>query len=42
MNHSKLSVNAQMFTIKSNYRVSEVGYDRIIKWTRSIYLKGTD
>jgi len=35
-NHSKLSVIAQVFTIKSNYRLSEDGYDRIIEWAKSI------
>ena len=38
-NHSKLSVIAQVFTIKSNYRLSEVGYDRIVEWARSILPK---
>jgi hypothetical protein len=35
-NHSKLSVVAHVFTIKSDYGASEAGYDRIIEWTRSI------
>jgi hypothetical protein len=35
-NHSKLSVVAQVFTIKSNCGLSEAGYDRIIKWAKSI------
>jgi len=35
-NHSKLSVVAHVFTIKLNYRLSEAGYDRIVKWTKSI------
>jgi len=35
-NHSKLSVIAQVFTIKLDCGLSEVGYDRIIKWARSI------
>jgi hypothetical protein len=39
-NHSKLSVVAQVFTIKSDYRLSEAGYDRIVEWVRSILLKG--
>jgi hypothetical protein len=39
-NHSKLSVIAQVFTIKSDHRLSEVGYDKIIKWARSILPKG--
>jgi hypothetical protein len=29
-----------MFTIKSDHRLSEVGYDIIIEWTRSILLEG--
>jgi hypothetical protein len=35
-NHGKLSAVAQVFTIKSNHGLSEVGYDKIIKWARSI------
>jgi len=35
-NHSKLSVVAQVFTIKSDHGLSEAGYDKIIKWARSI------
>jgi hypothetical protein len=35
-NHNKLSVVAQMFTIKSDHGLSEAGYDKIIKWARSI------
>jgi hypothetical protein len=35
-NHSKLSVVAQVFTIKSDHGLSEAGYDKIIEWTRSI------
>jgi len=35
-NHSKLSVVAQVFTIKSDHRLSEAGYDKIIEWARSI------
>jgi len=34
-NHSKLSVVAQVFTIKSDHGLSEVGYDKIIEWARS-------
>jgi hypothetical protein len=30
-NHSKLSVVAQVFTIKSNHGLSEAGYDKIIE-----------
>ena len=36
MNHSKLSVVAQVFTIKSDCGLSEAGYNRIIEWARSI------
>jgi len=39
-NHSNLSIVAQMFTIKSDYRLSEAGYDRMVEWVRSILLKG--
>jgi len=39
-NHSKLSVVAQVFTIKSDHGLSEVGYEKIIEWTRSILLEG--
>jgi hypothetical protein len=35
-NHKKLSVIAYVFAIKSDYEVSEAGYDRIIEWVRSI------
>jgi hypothetical protein len=35
-NHIKLLVVAQMFTIKSYYKVNETSYDRIVEWTRSI------
>ena len=38
-NHSKLSAIAQVFTIQSNYGLSEAGYDRIIEWVRSIVPK---
>ena len=31
INLSKLSVVARVFTIKSDYRLSEAGYDRIVK-----------
>jgi hypothetical protein len=34
-NHSKLSVVAQVFTIKSDHGLSEAGYDKIIEWARS-------
>jgi hypothetical protein len=35
-NHSKLSVIAQVFTIKPDHGLSEASYDKIIEWTRSI------
>ena len=39
-NHSKLSAVAQVFTIKSDHRLSEAGYDKIIEWARSILPEG--
>jgi len=36
MNHSKLLIIAQVFTIKSDCGLSEAGYERIIKWAISI------
>jgi hypothetical protein len=39
-NHNKLSVVAQVFTIKSDHRLSEAGYDKIIEWARSILPEG--
>jgi len=39
-NHSKLSTVAQVFTIKSDHGLSEVGYDKIIEWARSILPEG--
>jgi hypothetical protein len=39
-NHSKLSVVAQVFTIKSDHGLSEAGYDKIIEWARSILPEG--
>ena len=39
-NHSKLSVVAHVFTIKSDYGLSESSYDKIIEWARSILLEG--
>ena len=39
-NHSKLSAVAQVFTIKSDHGLSEVGYDKIIEWARSILPEG--
>jgi len=40
MNYSKLSVVAQVFTIKSDHGLSEAGYDKIIKWAISILPEG--
>jgi len=37
--HSKLSVVAHVFTIKLDYGLSEVDYNKIIKWVRSILLE---
>jgi len=39
-NHSKLSVVAHVFTIKSDHELSEAGYDKIIEWVRSILPEG--
>jgi len=39
-NHSKLSIIAQVFTIKSNHRLSEASYDIIVEWIGSILLEG--
>jgi len=39
-NHSKFSVVAQVFTIKLDHGLSEVGYDKIIEWARSILPEG--
>jgi hypothetical protein len=39
-NHSKLSAVAQVFTIKSDHRLSEVRYDKIIEWVKSIIPQG--
>jgi hypothetical protein len=39
-NHSKLSVVAQVFTIKSDDRLSQADYDKIIKWVISILPEG--
>ena len=36
INHSKLSVVAQVLTMKSDNGLSEAGYDRVIKCTISI------
>jgi hypothetical protein len=40
MNHSKLSAVAQVFTIKSDHGLSEVSYDKIMEWARSILPEG--
>jgi hypothetical protein len=40
MNHSKLSVVVQVFTIKLDHVLSEAGYEKIIEWARSILLEG--
>jgi hypothetical protein len=39
-NYSKLSVVAQVFTIKSDHGLSEAGYNKIIEWARSILPEG--
>jgi hypothetical protein len=39
-NHSKLSVVAHVFTIKSDHGLSEAGYEKIIEWTKSILPEG--
>ena len=39
-NHGKLSIVAQVFTIKSYHGFSEAGYDKIIEWAKSILPKG--
>jgi hypothetical protein len=39
-NHSKLSAVAQVFTIKSDHRLSQAGYDKIIEWARSSLPEG--
>jgi hypothetical protein len=39
-NHNKLSAVTQVFTIKSDHRLSETGYDKIIEWARSILPEG--
>ena len=35
-NKFRLSVVAHVFTMKSDHRLSEARYDKIIEWTRSI------
>jgi len=39
-NHSKLSVIAHVFTIKSDHGLSEAGYDKIIEWAINILPEG--
>jgi len=39
-NHSKLSTVSHVLIIKSDYGLSEAGYDIIIEWTRSILPEG--
>jgi hypothetical protein len=39
-NHSKLSAVTQVFTIKSDHRLSEAGCEKIIEWARSILPEG--
>jgi len=39
-NHSKLSVVAHVFTIKSDHGLSEGSYDKIMEWERSILPEG--
>jgi hypothetical protein len=39
INHSKLLTITKVFTIKSDHRLSEAGYKRIVDWTRSILLE---
>jgi hypothetical protein len=40
INHNKLLVVAQVFTIKSDYGLSKVVYDRIVEYAISILLEG--
>ena len=39
-NHNKLSVVAHVFTIKSDYGLSEASNDRIVEWARIILPEG--
>jgi hypothetical protein len=39
INHSKLLTITKVFTIKSDHRLSETGYKRIVEWMRSILLE---
>jgi hypothetical protein len=39
-NHNKVLAVAQVFTIKSDHELSEVGYNKIIEWARSILPEG--
>jgi len=38
--HHKLLVVVQVFTIKSDYWLSEADYNKIVEWTRSILPEG--
>ena len=40
MNHIKLSAVAHVFTIKSDHGLSEVSYDKIMEWAKSILPEG--
>jgi hypothetical protein len=39
-NHNKLLVIAQVFTVKLEHGLSEVGYDRVVEWARNILPEG--
>jgi len=39
-NHGYLSIIEHVFTIKSDYGLSEVSYNRIVEWARSILPEG--
>jgi len=39
-NHNKLSVIAQVFTVKSNHGLSEAGHDIIVEREKNILLEG--
>jgi hypothetical protein len=38
-NYNKLSIIAWVFVIKSDYGISEAGYDSIIRWAKNILLE---
>ena len=40
INHNKLLIIAQVFTIKSNHGLSKACYDIIVKWARNILSEG--